>query len=121
FRSWLTAPLFSRLVHLDERIFSGLLYLIVGGDVVSPDAANRLYQSTPEVVLINGYGPTENTTFSTFHVVPRKSTGAIPIGRALSNSSAYVMDESRPHLPAFGEGYIYVCGSGVAQRHFIDS
>jgi amino acid adenylation domain-containing protein len=111
---WMTAPLFARLVQQDARLFEGVDYLIVGGDVVPPDAVRAVQTATPGVLVINGYGPTENTTFSTFYPVPMGHEGALPVGRPLAHSSAFVLDAGMNLLPPGAVGELYVGGDGVA-------
>ncbi|MCP5108991.1 MAG: AMP-binding protein, partial [bacterium] len=62
---WLTSALFNRLSHQDPAMFSPLRVLLVGGDVLDPTQINRVRQACKNLQIINGYGPTENTTFST--------------------------------------------------------
>lgn len=62
---WVSAPLFHQLVDIDSSIFNSVRVLLAGGDVVKPEYTNRVFQNNPSITIINGYGPTENTTFST--------------------------------------------------------
>lgn len=111
---WMTAPLFAQHVEVDPMLFGGVAYLIVGGDVVSPKAVRSVHIYTPEVTIINGYGPTENTTFSTFYVIPKGHYGVIPIGHPLIRSTAYVLDDGMNLLPPGAIGELYVGGEGVS-------
>ena len=54
--------------------------LLVGGDVLSQFHINRLREQFSQLKIINGYGPTENTTFSTTHLIQQKYDSPIPIG-----------------------------------------
>ena len=111
---WLTAPLFARHADADPHLFEGIDHLIVGGDTVSPVAVASVQASTPEVMIINGYGPTENTTFSTFHAARQGHQGALPVGRPIARSTAYVLDAGLQLLPPGGRGELFVGGDGVA-------
>ncbi|SET65131.1 amino acid adenylation domain-containing protein [Pseudomonas sp. NFR09] len=111
---WMTAPLFARHVEANPRLFAGVDHVIVGGDVVQPFAVSMVQAHTPEVTLVNGYGPTENTTFSTFHVIRQGHTGPLPVGRPIARSRAYVLDSGRHLLPPGALGELYVGGEGVA-------
>jgi len=84
---WMTAPLFNRMLQEDIEIFKGLNNLLVGGDVLSPTHIRRLKETYPGLNVINGYGPTENTTFSTTYAVELPIAGSIPIGRPIANSN----------------------------------
>src|SRR5262249_32525342 len=56
---WITSSLFNQFVDADPRLFMGLNHLLTGGERLSPHHVNRVRRALPELVLINGYGPTE--------------------------------------------------------------
>jgi amino acid adenylation domain-containing protein len=116
---WLTAALFHQLVDSDLERLGGLRRLLAGGDVVSPARARRFLARFPHAQLINGYGPTENTTFSCCYSVPSiASIGAnLPIGRPIANSSAYVLDAHKQPQPLGVPGELYVGGDGLARGY----
>ena len=114
---WLTSPLFNQLLDADEELFGCLDYLLVGGDVVSPAHINRLRSRYPELKVINGYGPTENTTFSTTFLIDRDYRGPIPIGRPIANSTAYILDRHRCQVPLGVSGELWVGGDGLARGY----
>jgi len=113
---WLTSALFNRLCDQKPQIFTPLENLLVGGDALSVWHIRRVKEANPGLRVVNGYGPTENTTFSATHVV----TGAdlqserIPIGRPLANSTAYVLDRGKNPLPVGAVGELCVGGDGVS-------
>ncbi|MER5789805.1 amino acid adenylation domain-containing protein [Streptomyces sp. NPDC001980] len=112
---WLTAPLFSQLAGQEPGLFAPLRELFVGGDVVVGRHVAAVMAACPDLRVVNGYGPTENTTFSTLHTITEADTaGTIPIGLPPANSSAYVLDEARSPVPAGTAGELYVGGDGVA-------
>jgi thioesterase domain-containing protein len=96
-----------------------LRWVLAGGDIISPQAVDRVYTAFPDVMLVNGYGPTENTTFSTCYQIPRAfDVGqSIPIGGAIKGSSACVLDEHCQLVPAGAVGELYVGGRGVARGY----
>jgi amino acid adenylation domain-containing protein/FkbM family methyltransferase len=114
---WLTSPLFNQLLDADEELFGCLEYLLVGGDVVSPVHMNRLRARCPGLKVINGYGPTENTTFSTTFSIDRECRGPIPIGRPIANSTAYILDRHRCPVPLGVTGELWVGGDGLARGY----
>jgi amino acid adenylation domain-containing protein len=118
--AWLTAALFDEMVAWEVENLRGLEQLLVGGDVVSPQAAERLLGSNGGCRLINGYGPTENTTFSTSYVIEReelKKGGGIPIGKPIANTQVYVLDGGLEPVPVGVKGELYVGGAGVARGY----
>ncbi len=114
---WLTSPLFNRVTRDNPGTFGGLTYLVVGGDVLSPRYINRARGANPGLTIINGYGPTENTTFSTTFVIDREFTGPIPIGRPISNSTAIIVDDYGRLQPIGIFGELWVGGYGVCRGY----
>ncbi len=111
---WLTSALFNQLCEADVSLFAGLQQLLVGGDVLSPNHIRKLRETYPEVAIINGYGPTENTTFSATHLIDQVDTGRLPIGKPIKNSTAYVVDKNLQLLPPGAYGELCVGGDGIA-------
>jgi amino acid adenylation domain-containing protein len=113
---WLTAGLFHLMV--DHRIdaLAGLGQLLAGGDVLSPTHVRKLLETAPGCRLINGYGPTENTTFTCCHTISLADLdgGTVPIGRPIAGSTAHVLDPDLRPVPDGAEGQLCTGGSGVA-------
>jgi amino acid adenylation domain-containing protein len=114
---WLTAPLFNQLSRVDAEIFEGLKTLLVGGDVLSPVHINKVKRRFPQLNIINGYGPTENTTFSTTFLMNREYKERIPIGQPIANSTAAILDRGGNLLPVGVPGELYVGGDGVSRGY----
>src|SRR5262249_36160873 len=98
--------------------------LIAGGDVLSPGHVRRaLKLMHPDAALVNGYGPTEATTFSCVHVMPSQlelAESSVPIGRPLNNTFALVVGDDGRSLPPGREGELWIGGDGVANGYFGD-
>ncbi|MFD7834763.1 amino acid adenylation domain-containing protein [Streptomyces sp. NPDC059761] len=111
---WLTAGLFHRMVdhHLED--LAGLRQLLAGGDVLSVDHVNRFVARHPSIRLINGYGPTENTTFTTCHTLSGPVAGSVPIGRPLKGTGVRTLDEA---LNPSETGELYVTGAGLSRGY----
>ena len=118
---WLTSPLFNRMLESEIEIFKGLKSLLVGGDALSPVHINRLRQRFPALNIVNGYGPTENTTFSTTFLIDREYTGSIPIGSPIANSTAYIVAKTGSLQPVKVAGELWVGGDGVARGYVNDA
>ncbi|MFJ7922612.1 condensation domain-containing protein, partial [Lysinibacillus fusiformis] len=116
---WLTAGLFNQLCEIDATIFKDLRFLLIGGDVVSAKYVQKVQQCGGRVQLVNGYGPTENTTFSTYYHFPKITNPelASPIGKPLQNSSVYLLDEYQKMVPIGAIGEICVGGDGVSKGY----
>ncbi|WP_142452510.1 amino acid adenylation domain-containing protein, partial [Flavobacterium resistens] len=114
---WMNASWFNNVVDSNADIFKNINQLIVGGDVVSPVHTQKVFKTNPAIRIVNGYGPTENTTFSiTFDIKDREYT-TIPIGKPISNTHAYIIDEELQPLPIGVTGKIYVSGDGVSRGY----
>ncbi|WP_368667338.1 amino acid adenylation domain-containing protein [Corallococcus sp. AB030] len=114
---WLTAALFEQMVLHEGVSLAGVRQVLAGGDVLPvPRVREHLSRMAPDAVLVNGYGPTENTTFSTTHTLRARDTveRSVPIGRPLANSTAWVLDERLQPLPPGLPGELYVGGDGLA-------
>ncbi|WP_340608593.1 non-ribosomal peptide synthetase [Xenorhabdus bharatensis] len=117
---WLTAGLFNEYLDTLRPLFGQLRYLIVGGDVLDPQRIQEVILSDPQpAALINGYGPTETTTFAATYTIasPVDVTRSIPIGRPISNTQIYILDEYGQLAPFGAVGEIYIAGQGVARGY----
>ncbi|MGA3172785.1 MAG: amino acid adenylation domain-containing protein [Chthoniobacteraceae bacterium] len=119
---FLTTPLFHHLAREIPGAFGSLRYLVAGGDSLHPEAARAVLHAARPLHLVNGYGPTEATTFAVCHEVndvPPDST-AIPIGRPISNTRAYILDRALEPVPAGIAGELYLGGPGIAAGYLND-
>ncbi|TCP55914.1 amino acid adenylation domain-containing protein [Tumebacillus sp. BK434] len=112
---WLTSPLFNRFCEENPAMFATLETLVVGGDALSVRHIRRAQEHAPHLRVVNGYGPTENTTFSTTHLVTAQDLERerIPIGKPLAHSTVYIVDQGLQLLPPGAIGEICVGGDGV--------
>ncbi|MCY8080698.1 non-ribosomal peptide synthetase, partial [Bacillus haynesii] len=115
---WLTSSLFNQLSEQNERTFSDLSRLIIGGEALSPNHVNRVHNASPDLALWNGYGPTENTTFSTCFRIEHEYRHSIPIGRPITNSTAYIVNSRGTLQPIGVIGELCVGGDGLARGYF---
>jgi amino acid adenylation domain-containing protein len=116
---WLTAGLFNQYTESLAETFGRLRYLIVGGEALDPQViAGQLYRCPPWR-LVNGYGPTETTTFAITHEIREVPEGArsIPLGQPISNTRIYILDVNRQPVPIGVAGEIYIGGAGVAKGY----
>ena len=113
---WLTAGLFNQMVDLALPALSGVRQLLAGGDVLSVEHVQKAQRPHPQCQVINGYGPTENTTFSTCYRVPAQAdfSQGVPIGTPINHSRAYVLDRRLEPVPIGVTGELYVAGAGLA-------
>ncbi|HEY0065826.1 MAG TPA: amino acid adenylation domain-containing protein, partial [Flavisolibacter sp.] len=106
----------NQLIDEHIEVFEGLETLLTGGDKISLPHIKRLRDRYPQMQIVNGYGPTENTTFSLAHNIGTVQEN-IPIGKPLSNSTAYILDAQQQLVPVGVVGEICVGGDGLAQGY----
>ena len=113
---WLTAGLFHLMVdnHLED--LRGLRQLLAGGDILSVPHVRKVFEELKGCRFINGYGPTENTTFTSCYPVTdlAKINGSVPIGYPISNTSVYILDCHMNPAPIGVPGELYIGGDGLA-------
>jgi non-ribosomal peptide synthetase component F len=97
--------------------------LLAGGDVLSPRHVRMVLENLPNCRLINGYGPTENTTFTCCHVMGygERIPDPVPIGRPISNTRVYILDEQLRLTPTGSVGELYAAGDGLARGYLNNS
>ena len=117
---WLTAGLFHMMVDEHVEGLRGIRQLLAGGDVLSPAHVSRVLRELPGCEVINGYGPTENTTFTTCYRMKDEAEvgSSVPIGRAIANTQVYVLDGEMEPVPVGVVGELYVGGDGLARGYW---
>ncbi|MFF4273188.1 amino acid adenylation domain-containing protein [Streptomyces sp. NPDC001536] len=112
---WLTAALFHRQIDVDAGSLGSLRVLLAGGDVLSVEHVRRLRAAAPELRIVNGYGPTEATTFSLCHrIAPDEEfPRSVPIGVPVQGTEAQLRDDSGAVVPEGAEGELWIAGAGV--------
>ncbi len=112
---WLTAGLFHLVAQQTIETFATLRHLLVGGDVIHAELFATVKQRFPQLHLVNGYGPTENTTFTTCYVaVDGFCESRVPIGEPINGTSVYILDQAGNSVAAGMPGELVTGGDGVA-------
>jgi len=112
---WLTAGLFNQIMDVRPSVLQTVKQVLAGGEALSPDHVRRALQLLPHLRLTNGYGPTECTTFACTYDLPQDfAGGAVPIGRPIANTTAYVLDARLQPAPIGVPGELYLGGDGLA-------
>ncbi len=117
---WLTAALFNLVIDEVPEALSGLRQLLVGGEALSVAHVRRALERLPHTQLVNGYGPTESTTFTCCYRIPRElpeGIASIPIGRPIANTEVYVVDQDVNPVPPGTAGELFIGGDGVARGY----
>jgi amino acid adenylation domain-containing protein len=117
---WLTVGLFNQYADVIDAALGRLQFLLIGGDVLDPKTVARILSNGhPPRHLINGYGPTETTTFaSTFEIHGlADDERSISIGRPIANTNIYILDARDEPVPIGVAGEIHIGGAGVARGY----
>src|ERR1043166_2305293 len=120
--SWLflTTPLFNHVVSHVPDAFANVGTVQFGGDLANPKWVRCVLKEGPPRRLVNLYGPVENTTLSSWYLVPEleEEASTVPIGRAVSNTTCYVLDQHLKPVPPGMPGELYVGGDGLARGYW---
>ena len=116
---WLTAGLFRLLAQDAPDCFTGLRRLWTGGDVVPAAAVRRVLAACPGLSVVDGYGPTETTTFATSFTLADATAvpDPVPIGHPLDDLRVHVLDGRLRPVPPGCAGELFVAGEGVARGY----
>lgn len=116
---WLTAGVFHEMVEANLAGLRGVRQLLAGGDVLSPHHVRRALAELDGCTVINGYGPTEATTFACCHpMTGAEQLGAtVPIGRPIANTYARVCDAEGRAVPRGAPGELWIGGDGLARGY----
>ena len=116
---FLTTALFNLMAEQCPGCFAGTRQVWTGGEMVSPPAIQRVLDACPDAMVAHVYGPTETTTFATYHAMrsPCQVQGTVPIGRPMTNMRVYVLDAALRPVPVGVPGELYVAGAGLARGY----
>ncbi|PWU16006.1 MAG: hypothetical protein C5B50_14295, partial [Verrucomicrobia bacterium] len=117
---FLTTALFNQMAMEAPGAFENMETLIVGGEALEPKWVRAVLRDRPPKRLVNGYGPTENTTFTCCCLIKECAEGAttVPIGRPITNTTVYILDEHLNPVPVGVPGELYAGGDGLARGYW---
>ncbi|WP_063754198.1 non-ribosomal peptide synthetase [Streptomyces sp. NRRL WC-3725] len=116
---WLTAGLFRLLAQEDPGCLRGAREVWTGGEAVPGAVVRRVLDACPGLTVVDGYGPTETTTFATRRAFRSGDAlpAVLPIGRPLDNTRVYVLDAALQPQPPGIPGELYIAGAGLARGY----
>ncbi|MFH8579699.1 amino acid adenylation domain-containing protein [Streptomyces zaomyceticus] len=117
---WLTSGLFQLVADEAPEVLAGVREVWTGGDVVPAAAVRRVMAVCPETSVVDGYGPTETTTFAVRHRLPAGGPvpAAVPIGTPLDNTRLLVLDAGLRPVPRGMAGELHIAGAGLARGYW---
>lgn len=93
--------------------------VIVAGEACPISLRREHFETLPNTNLYNEYGPTEATVWATAHQVKaEESAESVPIGKPISNTQIFILDENRNRVPIGVWGEMYIGGKGLAKGYF---
>jgi aspartate racemase len=121
---WLTASLYNAVIDQAPEMVTGVRQLLIGGEALSVEHVRRGLAALPRTTIVNGYGPTEGTTFTCCHRISAAdvegSARSIPIGKPIENTTAFVVDALGDPVPVGVPGELYIGGDGLARGYAAD-
>ncbi len=116
---FLTTALFNQFATLIPGAFKPLKYLLFGGEAVNPTSVKKVLEHGAPEKLLHVYGPTENTTFSSWYLIEEVADNAttIPIGTPIANTQIYILDNHLQPVPIGIPGEIHLGGAGLARGY----
>ncbi|MCD0472750.1 AMP-binding protein, partial [Flavobacterium sp. JAS] len=110
-----TVPSVIRKLLEDNLDLKNIVFINMGGEIVPLDIIKKL--PTEKIEIRNLYGPSEDTTYSTCYLIQNKEYKTIPIGKPLSNTQIYILDDSFQPLPIGVTGKVYISGAGLSRGY----
>ena len=117
---WLTSSLFNAVIDEDPQALRGVAQLLIGGEQLSAPHVLKAQAALSGTQIINGYGPTENTTFTCCYPIPQEvspDAKIIPIGYPIANTDVYILDKNLQPVPVGVPGELYTGGDGLARGY----
>lgn len=123
---WISTPSFLEMCIVDNKFNKDLLpYLekiVVAGEVLTKNLANKIFENFPKVKLINGYGPTETTVLVTSTEITKElidKDESIPIGYCGKNIILNIKDENGESIREdCKKGELHVAGESVSTGYY---
>ncbi len=113
-------PSMGRMILADEgarAALGQLKQILLGGEAVTASLTADI-RSISSAQIIDMYGPTETTIWSTAHPVQGNETGVVPVGRPMANQTVYVLDAAMQPVPIGLPGELWIGGLGVTRGYW---
>ncbi len=117
---FITTALFNQIANLYPQNLQTLNNVLFGGEKSTKIWIKKILKEGKPEKLIHVYGPTENTTFSTYYDVNVQkidNNHDLPIGKPINNTQVYILDSDLQAIPIGVTGEIYLAGEGIAEGY----
>jgi len=117
--TFLTSALFNQVARGESGAFRSVGHLLVGGEALDPQRVREVLVGGGPRRLLNGYGPTETTTFAVCGWIREVPEGAttVPIGTPIANTWAQVLGPAMEAVPPGVPGQLFLGGPGLARGY----
>jgi amino acid adenylation domain-containing protein len=117
--AFLTSGLFNQIAETNLDAIAGVPLIMTGGEVLVPDTIRAVLAARRGRPLVAAYGPTENTTLTTCHVMtdPGQVGATVPIGRPIQHTTVRILDDRGQPVPVGVTGELYTGGDGLARGY----
>ena len=118
---WLTSGLFNQIIDHRPQTLASAGSVLIGGEALSASHVQRAMEILPHLALINGYGPTECTTFACAYRIGPMNTwlsSSVPIGPPINNTECHIVDETLAPVAINEPGELLLGGIGLARGYF---
>ncbi len=114
---FMTTSYFNQMADAPYDVFAGVRHLLTGGERASVFHIREVRRRWPDLRLIHVYGPTENTTFSTYYPLTDHEAGDPPLGWPIRGGGIAVLDRAGNPVPPGVAGEICLWGDGLARGY----
>ncbi len=114
---FVTTALFNQVALSKPSGFATLKNLLLGGEAIDKQCVDKVLKAGKPNRLINCYGPTENTTFSTCYEINQTETRNYPIGKGIANTQCFILDDFLRPVGRGMVGELYLAGPGVTRGY----
>lgn len=118
-RTCVMVPSSMQALLASHALPAGIRCVVFGGEALKRSLVDRIHALAAPPRVVNAYGPTEDTVFSTACDV-RAGTGPVAIGTAVPGSRAWILDEAMRPLPAGEAGELYLAGDKLARGYLYE-
>ncbi|WP_250634601.1 non-ribosomal peptide synthetase, partial [Pinirhizobacter soli] len=112
-----TVPSAMAEVHRSRALPESVKVINLAGEALANTLVQSLYQQASIKKIYNLYGPSEDTTYSTFTLVERGSVEAVSIGRPIAGTQTYILDAQWNLVPMGVSGELYIAGDGLSRGY----
>ncbi|WP_408891735.1 amino acid adenylation domain-containing protein [Myxococcus faecalis] len=115
----IATALFNMVAQACPDAFSGLRLVVMGGERANGRLCRAVLESHPPEHLVNGYGPTEVSIYSTAHRIQLQDTlsGSISIGKPIARTEVFLLDEDLRPVALGQTGELCLAGEGLARGY----